>query len=170
MSLAIPVGAIKEAVVSEHMWWRFDGMFAWNYHEYGMKMGPLHFNKIKHYNDVIMGAIASQISSLMIVYSTVYPDADQRKQQSFASLAFVRGIHRGPVNSRTNGQLRGKCFHLMTSSCITITAHTHTNTHTHPKEQCDYKNKHNIESDMLPSAIILNYEVLIKNTDLPFTE
>ena len=52
-----------------------------------------------HYNDVIMGAIASQITSLMIVYSTVYSDADQIKHQSSASLAFVRGIHRGPVNS-----------------------------------------------------------------------
>ena len=46
-----------------------------------------------------MGAIASQITSPTIVYSTVYSDADQRKQQSSASLAFVRGIHRGPVNS-----------------------------------------------------------------------
>ena len=53
----------------------------------------------KHYSDVIMGAIASQITSLTIVYSTVYSDADQRKHQSSASLAFVRGIHRGPVNS-----------------------------------------------------------------------
>ena len=46
-----------------------------------------------------MGAIASQITSLTIVYSTVYSDADQRKHQSPASLAFVRGIHRRPVNS-----------------------------------------------------------------------
>ena len=46
-----------------------------------------------------MGAMASRITSLMIVYSTVYSDADQRKHQSSASLAFVRGIHRGPVNS-----------------------------------------------------------------------
>ena len=38
-----------------------------------------------------MGAVASQITSLTIVYSTVYSDADQRKQQSSASLAFVRG-------------------------------------------------------------------------------
>ena len=52
-----------------------------------------------HYGDVIMGAIASQITSLTIVYSTVYSDADQRKHQCSASLAFVRGIHRGPVNS-----------------------------------------------------------------------
>ena len=46
-----------------------------------------------------MGSVASQITSLVIVYSTVYSDADQSKHQSSASLAFVRGIHRGPVNS-----------------------------------------------------------------------
>ena len=45
-----------------------------------------------------MGAITSQITSLMIVYSTVYSDADQSKHQSSASLAFVWEIHRGPVN------------------------------------------------------------------------
>ena len=45
-----------------------------------------------------MGAIASQITSLTIVYSIVYSDADQSKHQSSASLAFVREIHRGPVN------------------------------------------------------------------------
>ena len=53
-----------------------------------------------NYNNIIMGAIASQITSITIVYSIVYPDADQRKHQSSASLAFVRGIHRGPVNSQ----------------------------------------------------------------------
>ena len=52
-----------------------------------------------HYTGVIIGAIASQITSLAIVHSTVYSDADQRKHQSSASLAFVWGIHRGPVNS-----------------------------------------------------------------------
>ena len=40
-----------------------------------------------------MGTIASQITSLTIVYSTVYSDADERKHQSSASLAFVWGIH-----------------------------------------------------------------------------
>ena len=54
---------------------------------------------IQHYNDVIMSPMASQFTSLTIVYSTVYSGADQRKHQSSASLAFVRGIHRGPVNS-----------------------------------------------------------------------
>ena len=45
-----------------------------------------------------MTAIASRITSLAIVYSTVYSGAHLRKHQSSASLAFVRGIHRGPVN------------------------------------------------------------------------
>ena len=52
-----------------------------------------------HYSNVIMSAMASQITSLMVVFSTVYPGADQIKHQSFAPLAFVRGIHRWPVNS-----------------------------------------------------------------------
>ena len=43
-------------------------------------------------------------------------NADQRKQQSSASLAFVWGIHRDRWIPRTKGQLRGKCFHLITSS------------------------------------------------------
>ena len=52
-----------------------------------------------HYDDVIMSTIVSQITSLRIVYSTIYSGADQSKQQSSASLAFVWGIHRGPGNS-----------------------------------------------------------------------
>ena len=63
-----------------------------------------------------MTTMASQITSLAVVYSTVYSDADQRKHQSSALLAFVWGIHRARWIPRTNGQLRGKCFHLMTSS------------------------------------------------------
>ena len=51
-----------------------------------------------HYDDVIMTMLASQITSLMVVYSIVYSVVNQRKHQSSASLAFVREIHRGPVN------------------------------------------------------------------------
>ena len=76
----------------------------------------LHFI-VYHYDDVIMTTIASQITSLTVVYSTVYSDADQSKHQSSASPAFVWGIHRDRWIPRTKGQLRGKCFHLMTSSC-----------------------------------------------------
>ena len=63
-----------------------------------------------HYSDVIMGAIASQITSLTIVYSAVYSDADQRKHQSSASLAFVGGIHRRPVNSPHKWPVTRKMF------------------------------------------------------------
>ena len=70
----------------------------------------------EHHTDVIMTTVTSQITSLTVVYSTVYSDADQRKHQSSASLAFVRGIHRDRWIPRTKDQLRGKCFHLMTSS------------------------------------------------------
>ena len=65
-----------------------------------------------HYSDVIMGAMASQITSLAIVYSTVYSDADQTKHQSSASLAFVRGIHRWPVNSPHKEPVARKIFPL----------------------------------------------------------
>ena len=70
----------------------------------------------RHYNDVIMSAMASHITSLAIVYSTLYTGADQRKHRSSALLAFARGIHRGQVNSPQKGPVTRKCFHLMTSS------------------------------------------------------
>ena len=57
-----------------------------------------------------MGTIASQITSLMIIYSTIYSDADQRKHQISASLAYVRGIHRGPVNSTHKWPVTRKMF------------------------------------------------------------
>ena len=64
----------------------------------------------EHYSDVIMSAMASEIASLTIVYSTVYSGSDQRKHQSFASLAFVRKIHRWPVNSPHKGPVTQKMF------------------------------------------------------------
>ena len=54
---------------------------------------------LNHHSDVIMGVIASQITSASIVYSAVCSGIDQRKHHSPASLAFVREIHQGPVNS-----------------------------------------------------------------------
>ena len=57
-----------------------------------------------------MDAMASNITSLTIVYSTVYSGADQRKHQSSASLAFVRGIHRSPVNSPHKWPVTRKMF------------------------------------------------------------
>ena len=57
-----------------------------------------------------MSAMASQITSLAIVYSTVYAGAYQRKHKSSASLAFVRGNHRSPVNSPHKGPVTRKMF------------------------------------------------------------
>ena len=68
------------------------------------------FTPSNHYNGVIMSAMVSQITSPTIVYSSVYSGADQRKHQSSASLAFVRRIHRWPVNSPHKGPMTRKMF------------------------------------------------------------
>ena len=86
-------------------------------------LSPLAVPKIiVHYNDVIMSTMATQITSLTIVYSSVYSDTDQRKHQSSASLAFVRGIHRWPVNSPHKGPVTRKMFPfdevIMWRSCL----------------------------------------------------
>ena len=57
-----------------------------------------------------MSTIASLITSITIVYSTIYSGADQSKHQSSASLAFVWGIHRGPVNSPHKWPVTRKMF------------------------------------------------------------
>ena len=67
---------------------------------------------INHYNDVIKSAMASQITGVSNVYLTVCSDADQRKHKSTASLAFVRGINRWPVNSPHKGPVTRKMFPL----------------------------------------------------------
>ena len=70
-----------------------------------------HLLTLCHYNDVIMGVMASQITILTIVCSSVYSGADQRKHQSSASLALcVRGIHRSPVNSPHKWPVTRKIF------------------------------------------------------------
>ena len=74
---------------------------------YPYSFGLLHWHW--HCIDVIMGAMASQITSLTIVYSTVYSDPD-KKHQSSASLDFVRGIHRWPVNSPHKGPVTRNMF------------------------------------------------------------
>ena len=71
---------------------------AWRTGDFSLSdWGSLQFNKFRthlcHYNDVIMSAMASHVTRLAIVYSTVYSDTDERKHQSSVLLAFVRGIH-----------------------------------------------------------------------------
>ena len=93
-------------------------------HQINRMLWPLHH---VHYNDVTMGTMASQITRLTIVYSIVYSVADRRKHQSSASLAFVWGIHRLPVNSPHKWPVTRKmfpfddvCMHiLLLNECLT---------------------------------------------------
>ena len=81
------------------------GIIVW-----GLNIALIRFD---HCNDVIMSTMASQIASLTIVYSIVYLSADQRKHQSSALLAFVRGVrgsHRRPVNSSHKEPITRKMF------------------------------------------------------------
>ena len=57
-----------------------------------------------------MSAMASPNTGFSIVYPTVCSGVDRRKHQSSASLAFVRGIHRWPVNSPHKGPVKWKMF------------------------------------------------------------
>ena len=73
-----------------------------------------------------MGTIASQITSLSVVYSTVYPDADQRKHQSIKAprhwplCGEFTGTGEFPAQRASNA---AKCFHLMTSSWNAVLSH-----------------------------------------------
>ena len=82
-----------------------------------------------HYSDVIMTTMVSQFTSLTVVYSIVYSDADQRKHQSSASLAFVWGIHRGPVNSPHKGSVTRKMFPFDESSCAVMMIYIYIKSH-----------------------------------------
>ena len=95
----------KENIKAPHCW----GLLMWpadSLHK-GTDMGKAF---PCHYSDILMGEMASQITSLTIVYSTVYSGAVQRKHQSSASLAFVWGIHRRPVNSPHKWPVTRKMF------------------------------------------------------------
>ena len=63
-----------------------------------------------HYSNVTMSTMASQITNLMIVHSTIYSGTNQRKHHSSTSLVFVRKIHRWPVNSPHEGPVMRKMF------------------------------------------------------------
>ena len=85
-----------------------------------------------HYSDVIMSMMVCQITSVSIVCLTICSGADQRKHQSSVSLAFVRGIHRWPVNSPHKGPVRRKMFsnywrhhelHLLRRACVNWGSH-----------------------------------------------
>ena len=112
------IASVGLNAISTISWWRHDVKCFAHYRSFGRQFtmmestsvwwspsaksqscGDLVFSSLLHYCDAIMGTVTSQITSLTIVYIAVYSDADQSKHQSSASLAFVCGIHRGPVNS-----------------------------------------------------------------------
>ena len=79
-----------------HQWYTMLGKLCYNLIEDQIKV--VLRNEHMNYNHVIMGAIASQITGFTIVYSTVY-SRRRSKRTSKLSLAFLRGIHRWPINS-----------------------------------------------------------------------
>ena len=94
-----------------------------------------------HYNNVIMTTIASQITSLTVVYSIIYSGADQRKHQSYAALALCAGNSPGPVNFPHKGPVTRKIFPfddvIMASSVCGPTFGVFS--HTHRGDACDLK-------------------------------
>ena len=98
--------------------WKSTIIFGWTWHLFADNCVRSHINtsliclcslcQVTHYRDVIMIAMASQITSLTIVYSNVYLGADQRKYQSSMPLIFVRGFHRWLVNSPHKGPVSQK--------------------------------------------------------------
>ena len=113
-----------------------------------------------------MGAIASQTTSLTIVYSTVDSDADQREYQSSASLAFVRGIHQGPVNSPHKCPLTRKMFPFDDVIMMPY----------HPKNACGFNKiaNNNIKSRFRKKSHKMwywcLYKLLIRNVSARSTE
>ena len=63
-----------------------------------------------HYSDVTISAMASQIIGIWTVCLVVNWGAHQRKHKSSASLAFVKRIHRSPVDSPHKGQVTWQMF------------------------------------------------------------
>ena len=88
-----------------HVW-----IYWWRHMDVYVSRFTSHSTVSSHYSGVTMSATASQITSLTIVYSKAHSGTDQRKYQSYASLAFVRGIQRWPVNSPHKGSVTRKIF------------------------------------------------------------
>ena len=115
--LSVEIGVAPTQYIFSLCLWKIEinnTRFNWNLFLYPIapSLASNIANKIilLYYCDVIMGVMASQITNLTIVYSTVHSGADQRKHQSSASLAFVRGIHRSPVNCPHKWPVARKIF------------------------------------------------------------
>ena len=71
---------------------------------------PGYGTNFTHYIEVIISTMASEITGVPIVYSTVGSGKNERKHQISVSLAFVWEIHRWPVNSLHKGPVTRKMF------------------------------------------------------------
>ena len=76
---------------NHYCWWPADGVVRSGYWPSWYSLQWCHNER--------SSAMASQVTAVPIVCSTVDSGTDQREHQSSASLAFVRGIHRWPVKS-----------------------------------------------------------------------
>ena len=105
------VGWWHSTVKCHSIWRHVDGFVTWkSFQDWCAVVFWTGRWRVYHYSDVIMSAMASQITSLTIAYSIVYQGADQRKHQNCESLAFVRRIHQWPVNSPHKGPVTRKMF------------------------------------------------------------
>ena len=110
-------------------------------------------SRAKHYSDVKMSAMASQIPSLTNVYSTVYSGADQRKHQCSTLLVFVKGIHWWLSISPHQGPVTRKMFSF---DDVIMTYHTIMNY----DMKCRYSCNH-IKEVVFMCSMFLNNSVII---------
>ena len=101
-----------------------------------------------NYIDVIMGTMASQITSLTIVWSTVYSGADQIRYQNPASLASVRVIHRWSVISPHKGPVKRKKVSIWWRHYVILTFHS-------------VRRSHLTRGFATPKAIHTNFHVIL---------
>ena len=103
-----------------------DLLICWRVNTWWWQIDIHRWYSLVHYNDIIMSAVRLKSPASRLFTQPFIQCANQRKHQSSASLAFVQGIHRWPVNSPHKSQWRGKYFHLMTSSWKVNCAPIHT--------------------------------------------
>ena len=103
--------AVRQQVIWRHAWHQGTNYYVCTQKSISLRIGLfIIITHHGHYNDVIMSAMTSQITGNSIVCSTVCFNAHQRKYESSASLAFVRGIYRWPVDSSQKGPVMRKLF------------------------------------------------------------
>ena len=102
-SLQLPL--VVESIIERT--WKVTNIYCCNI--CGLQTHCSHFAG-SHYSDVVMSTMASQITSVLIVCSTICPGIDKKIHKSSASLVFLRGIHWWPVDSPHKGPVTWKMF------------------------------------------------------------